>query len=99
MAILSPAVTGQSVTLLVMLHLARGQPDRIDRLRRDLLALPQVTRIYHVTGNADFVLTVQCASMEAYAAFSEAHFYSDDIKGFDTTVVLRTFESEADSPD
>ncbi|WP_299811475.1 Lrp/AsnC family transcriptional regulator [uncultured Roseibium sp.] len=93
-AIISPEVAGASVTLLVMLVLTRGQPEKAAQLRRDLLKLPQVQKIYHVTGNADLVLTMQCASMEAYSNFTEAHFYSDEIKGFDTIVVLRSYDPE-----
>ncbi|POF34892.1 Lrp/AsnC family transcriptional regulator [Roseibium marinum] len=93
-AIVSPKVTGGLVTLLVMLELARGQPDLTDGLRRKLLKLPQVKKIYHVTGNADFVMILECASMEAYANLTEAHFYVDEIKGFDTIVVLRSYDPE-----
>ncbi|TYC52829.1 Lrp/AsnC family transcriptional regulator [Rhodobacterales bacterium] len=92
-AIVSPRVTGQTVTLLAMLVVAPGKPDRIDRLRRKFGALSQVTKIYHVTGDADLVLTVECTSMEAYAGFTEAHFYNDEIKSFETIVVLRTYDA------
>ncbi len=96
-AILSPEVSGASVTLLVMLTLVRGRPERTAQLRRSLLKLPQVKKIYHVTGDADLVLTIQCASMEAFATFTEAHFYVDEIKGFDTTVVLRSYDPEPET--
>lgn len=92
-AIISPRVAGQTVTLLVMLMIPPGKPDRIDRLRRKFAALAQVTRIYHVTGKADLVLTVECASMEAYANFTEVHFYSEDIASFETIVVLRSYDA------
>lgn len=95
-AVISPKVTGGTVTLLVMLTLVRGKPDRAALLRRNFLKRPEVKKIYHVTGEADLVLTVQCASMEAYAAFTEAHFYADEIKGFDTIVVLRSYDPEPD---
>jgi len=93
-AILAPEVTGATVTLLVMLVLTRGQPERTARVRQKLLGLKEVKKIYHVTGPADLVLTVECASMEAYATFTEAHFYDEEIKGFDTIVVLRSYDPE-----
>ncbi|WP_162530054.1 Lrp/AsnC family transcriptional regulator [Stappia sp. BW2] len=93
-AVLSPEATGASVTLLVMLALSRGQPERMAKLLQKLRKLREVQKIYHVTGPADLVLTVQCASMEAYATFTEAHFYEDEIKGFDTIVVLRSYDPE-----
>jgi len=91
-AILSPEIRGASVTLLVMLELTRGDPGLTDELRRTLQKLREVQKIYHVTGDSDFVLILECASMEAYATFTEAHFYNGEIKGFDTIVVLRAFD-------
>ncbi|WP_269583373.1 Lrp/AsnC family transcriptional regulator [Roseibium sp. Sym1] len=91
-AILAPEVTGTTVTLLAMLEMIRGQPERNARARERLLRLPEVKKLYHVTGKADLVLTIECASMEDYAAFTERHFYAEEIKGFDTIVVLRSYD-------
>lgn len=96
-AVISPAVSGQVVTLLAMLRVAPGRSDRVDRLRRKFKALPQIRKMYHVTGDADLVLTVECPSMEAYAAFTEAHFYDDEIAKFETIVVLRSYETGPDA--
>ncbi|MCV3271682.1 Lrp/AsnC family transcriptional regulator [Roseobacter sinensis] len=88
-AIVAPELLGRHITVLSLLTLRRGGRDALDRLRQKLLRLPQVERIFHVTGPADFVLTVRCASMEAYAAFTEEHFYDPAISGFESIVVLR----------
>lgn len=91
-AILSPKVIGPSVTVLVLLRMRGGGPDRKENLKTKLLALPQVERIYIVTGNEDMVVTVQCASMEDYADFTETHFYDQPITGFESLVVLREYK-------
>ncbi|MEX0309646.1 MAG: Lrp/AsnC family transcriptional regulator [Tateyamaria sp.] len=88
-AIVSPALLGTPVTVVVLLTLRRGGRDRVDRLRQHLLSRDAVESLMHVTGPADFVLTVRCASMEAYAAFTEANFYDEVISGFESLVVLR----------
>lgn len=88
-AIVSADVGGPSVTVIVLLTVARDSPDRAQLLREHMLGLRQVKRLYHVTGEADFILTVVCGSMEEYATFTEAHFYEPYIKGFESMVVLR----------
>ena len=88
-AVVSPAVLGTPVSVVVMLPLRRGGRDRVDRLRNTLQARPEVEQLLHVTGPADFILHLRCVSMDAYAAFTEAHFYDDAISGFESLVVLR----------
>ncbi|MEX3008419.1 Lrp/AsnC family transcriptional regulator [Hoeflea sp. TYP-13] len=88
-AVLSPAALAPSVTVIVLLKIARDRPDRADLITKRMLKLRPVKKMYHVTGEADFVLTVVCSSMETYAAFTEAHFYEPYIEGFESIVVLR----------
>lgn len=90
-AVLSPAVTGRRVTVLVQLFITRDRPDRIDALKARLSGLAEVQQFFHVTGDADFVLIVACASMEEYSDFTEAHFYDPLVKGFSSMVVLRDY--------
>lgn len=97
-AVIAPEFSDRRVTVLALLEVTRNQADRIDRLKAEFTALPQVERFYHVTGDADFVLTVSCASMEDYAAFTEAHFYSPLISRFESLVVLREYEKPLPTP-
>ena len=90
-AILSPEVDGNAVTILAFLQIARGPGDRTRAVREVLSRMPEVQKIYHVTGQSDLVLVLQCTSMEHYATFSEAHFYSDFVTGYESMVVLRDF--------
>ncbi|MEP3278662.1 MAG: Lrp/AsnC family transcriptional regulator [Stappiaceae bacterium] len=96
-AVLSPKLAAPSVKVIVLLTLARDAPDRVDLLRRQMLALPQVKRLYHVTGEADFAMTVVCRTMEEYAAFTEEHFYEPHIKRFESLVVLRDWRRDIEN--
>ena len=93
-AILAPQIEGRGVTVLTFVEVERSRANRIDALRKLFRKLPEVDHIYHVTGAADFVLVVRCASMEDYASFTEAHLYDAFIKGFQSTVVLRDYSPE-----
>jgi Lrp/AsnC family leucine-responsive transcriptional regulator len=88
-AVISEKYLGPKVTVIVLLRLSLEMTDRVDQLKRKLQGLREVTRFYHVTGEADFVLTVVCPSMEKYASFTEAHFYDSPILGFESMVALR----------
>lgn len=90
-AVLAPEVEGRTVTIMAFLQVARGSGERTRAVQRALQGLPEIQKMYHVTGQSDLVLVLQCASMEAYAAFSEAHFYSNNITGYETMVVLRDY--------
>ncbi|WP_375186458.1 Lrp/AsnC family transcriptional regulator [Pseudooceanicola sp.] len=89
-AVLSDAVTGQRVTLIVTLPLNRGRPDMRARFREYFGKLPEVKHLYHVTGGADLVLILECRAMEDYADFAERHFRLEEIAGYETNVVLQT---------
>jgi len=93
-AVLSSKFTEPHVRTLVHLTVARDRPDRIDQLRRKLLRLPQVERVFHVTGDDDFIVIVVCPTMEDYVRFTETHFYAPEIKGFESKVVLREWQRQ-----
>ncbi len=90
-AIISSDYSPNRVTILTRLQIARVGGDRLDRLRRKFGALAAVQKFYHVTGDYDFVLILSFPSMEDYARFTQAHFYDDVIRGYDSMVVLTEF--------
>jgi Lrp/AsnC family transcriptional regulator, leucine-responsive regulatory protein len=87
-AIVSPRYLGRRVTMIVLLTIERDRPDRMRLFTAAMCALPEVTQCYTVTGDADYVLTVVVPDMEAYAQFTERHFYEPYVKRFETIVVL-----------
>ncbi len=87
-AVVSSAYSPNRVTILTRLQIARVGGDRLDRLRHKLQKMAPVQKIYHVTGDYDLVLILSFPSMEDYAGFTNANFYNDVIRGFDSMVVL-----------
>ncbi|MEH6633219.1 MAG: Lrp/AsnC family transcriptional regulator [Halopseudomonas aestusnigri] len=88
-AVLNPEIAGRPVTLIVQLVIGRCGAEVLDRLKRDLIALPEVQQCYNVTGAFDFVLIVTAKDMEAYEQFTRKVFFDKPtIKEFETTVVM-----------
>ncbi len=90
-AIVSPRFVDRRVKIITRLQVERGGADRMEKLRKKFQHLPEVENFYHVTGDYDVVMVVAFPSMEDYAAFTQAHFYDDLVKGYDSMVVLREY--------
>ena len=95
-AVISPRFEGAATRVIVLLNMERDNPQRIDRLKQKLRRLKEVERIFHVTGDADLAIIVRCESMEAYAAFTEAHLYDPPMRGFESLIVLREYSKDPD---
>ena len=89
-AVVSPKVFGKHVTLIVSITMAKESLDRDHNFKRAMRQLPEVVSCHHVTGDADFMLTLHMEDMEAYNSFVERHFYVSDITRYSTAVVMET---------
>ncbi|MEL6197323.1 MAG: Lrp/AsnC family transcriptional regulator, partial [Pseudomonadota bacterium] len=89
-AIVSPALAPKATTIIVLLTIVQHNPKRIDDLIARLMTFDEVDTIYVVTGDADIVVIMKCASMEDFKAFADTHFYELPVEGFETIVALRT---------
>lgn len=90
-ALVSPAVAGRTVTLVVLVTLEREQLELIEEFGRRMNASPEVTQCYYVTGSADFALVVSVGSMDEYGAFTERAFFADrNVKSFQTFASMKT---------
>jgi Lrp/AsnC family transcriptional regulator, leucine-responsive regulatory protein len=90
-SLLSAEAAGTPVTLIVLVSLEREQRDLLDGFKRRIAGYPEVTQCYYVTGNADFILVVRVASMEAYGKFTERAFFGDkNVKAFQTFASMQT---------
>lgn len=92
-ALISPEFEPKGTRIVVLLTIARKNPQRVDDLTRKFSRLPQIERIFSITGDSDIALIVACETMEAYADFCDAHLYDPPIEGFESLVVLREFPS------
>ena len=89
-AVISPKVLGNNITLVASVTMRGAKTSEDDIFTRRMKRLPEVINCQHVTGNADYILTVQLPDMEAYKYFCEAHFYQPEVKRYDTAVVIDT---------
>jgi Lrp/AsnC family leucine-responsive transcriptional regulator len=90
-SLVSPEAVGTPVTMVVLVSLEREQLDLLDGFKRRIGTYPEVTQCYYVTGDADFILVVRVASMEAYGDFTERAFFGDkNVKSFHTYATMQT---------
>lgn len=88
-AMISPEKVGKLLTIFVEVELVSETPDDIDRMKRRLLAAPEVQQCFYVTGEADFVLIVLVESMAAYEDFTRRNFFQDgNVRKFRTFVSM-----------
>jgi Lrp/AsnC family leucine-responsive transcriptional regulator len=90
-SLISPAVAGNRVTIVVDVSLEREQLRERDAFERSVRAMPEVVQCYYVTGEFDFILVLSVPSMEAYGDFTnEVFFANPNVKQFRTNVAMST---------
>ena len=93
-AVLDPAKLGMPLTIVLEVHLENERPDRTAPLRARIAAEDAVQQCYGVTGEADYLLVVNVASMADYEALTGRLFDGDDnIKRFRTSVALASLKT------
>ncbi|MEI4485224.1 Lrp/AsnC family transcriptional regulator [Frigidibacter sp. MR17.14] len=85
----SPEAVGLALTVIVQIELLSETPADIDAAKRTFRDAPEVQQCHYVTGEADFVLVLQVASMAAYEDFTRRTlFASGNVKKFRTMVSM-----------
>jgi DNA-binding Lrp family transcriptional regulator len=93
-AVLDPVKVGKPLTIVLEVHLDNERPDRTAPLRARIAAEDAVQQCYSVTGEADYLLVVNVASMADYEALTQRLFEGDDnIKRFRTSVALASLKT------
>ena len=88
-AVLDPVKLGKPLTIMLEVHLENERPDRTAPLRQRIAAEESVQQCYSVTGEADYLLVVNVASMADYEALTQRLFEGDDnVRRFRTSVAL-----------
>ena len=96
-AMLDRSRLGQTLIVAVTFH--DDAPDTYERFRTVMAADPQVTALYSVAGETDFIVHVHAPSLEAYEAWAEASLLSDStVRRYETTVVLSTVKFTTEVP-
>ena len=93
-AVLDPVKVGKPLTIVLEVHLDNERPDRTAPLRARIAAEDAVQQCYSVTGEADYLLVVNVASMANYEALTRRLFEGDDnIMRFRTSVALSSLKT------
>ena len=93
-AVLDPVKVGKPLTIVLEVHLDNERPDHTAPLRARIAAEDAVQQCYSVTGEADYLLVVNVASMADYEALTRRLFEGDDnIKRFRTSVALASLKT------
>jgi len=96
--VVRPAAVGLPLTVVVLLSLEREGATALDMFARQARARPEVRQCWYVTGEADWVLVLRLASMEAYETFTREVFLADaNVRAFRTLVVMREVVGEMDA--
>lgn len=90
-ALVNPALTGSALTMHVLVKMKNASPRALDAFSRTIVACPEVTAAWDVTGDEDVLLKVQVASMEEYDAFTRKALDEDsNVHSFKTLITIRS---------
>lgn len=88
-SLVDPKALGKSLTVVVTVELDRERLDLVDDFKRAMRAAKEVTQCYMVTGDADFVLIVAVADVEAFDVFVKTKLYTNpNVRKFKSMIAL-----------
>ncbi|MBB6426465.1 Lrp/AsnC family transcriptional regulator [Sphingopyxis sp. JAI128] len=89
-AIVDPALTGSALTMHVLVQMQQAGPQTMDAFARQIARHAEITGVWEVTGDDDFLLKVQVGSMEEYDAFTRRALGEDKgVHSFTTMITIR----------
>lgn len=68
-AIVDPEAIGLELVAIIMVKTASHEPDWLDRFRKAVTSMPEITGAHRLSGDIDYLLKVRLASMKAYDGF------------------------------
>ena len=96
-SIVRPEAIGLPLTIVALVSMERESASALDAFARRARARPEVRRCWYVTGEADWVLVLQLASMADYEAFTREMFLADpNVRAFRTLVAMREAVGEGE---
>ena len=89
-ALVDTAKVGRPITIIVEITVENERIDRLDAVKRRIIACPAVQQVYYVTGEADLVAILAVADMAEYERLTRELFFVADsnIKTFRTMVAM-----------
>lgn len=87
-AVVDPVQVGRPITIVVEIMTERTSIDALEAMKKHF-AVPEIQQCYYVTGEADFVLIINVATMQDYQALARRLFAENpNVKWFKTMVAL-----------
>jgi Lrp/AsnC family leucine-responsive transcriptional regulator len=74
-SLINPKLIGHTLNIIVEVEMERDHLELLSRFRKAILAAPEVTQCYTVTGEVDFILVVSVPDMSSYEAFTQRVLY------------------------
>jgi Lrp/AsnC family transcriptional regulator, leucine-responsive regulatory protein len=88
-ALVDPAKIGRPITIIVEVALESERLDLLDAARKRFTACAEVSQVYYVTGDVDFVLVLNVADMAEYEQLTRQLFFAEgNVRHFRTLVVM-----------
>lgn len=88
-AVLDPMKIGQLITLFVEVEVESEKIELIDQIKARFAAAEEVQQCYYVTGDADFILIINVATMADYERLSRQLFFDNsNVRKFRTFVTM-----------
>jgi Lrp/AsnC family leucine-responsive transcriptional regulator len=98
-ALLDAARLGRPLTILLKLAVHDENPARTAPLHRRIAAEPAVQQCWNITGDADYLLVVNVASMDDYTALVQRLIGGDgNVRRFGTSVAMGCLKSGLQVP-
>lgn len=89
-AVVDPALTGSALTMHILVQMQQAGPQTMDGFAREIVRHKEVTGAWDVTGDDDFLLKIQVATMEEYDTFTRRALGEDKgIHSFKTLIAIR----------
>jgi len=90
-AMIDRRLTGAALNMHVLVEMKGAGHRTLDNFAREIVRHPEVAGAWEVTGDEDFVLKIQVASMEDYDAFTRRALSEDKgVQTFKTLITIRT---------
>ena len=90
---------GLGLSVFILVRTSNHDPDWLARFRSAVTSFPEITGVYRMSGDLDYVLRARVADMKAYDRFlQERLFKLKGVSSIRTNVVLREVKYETALP-
>ena len=98
-AVVDAARVGRPITVIVEVNVESERLDLLNSVKRRFGQDPDVQQCYYVTGEADFVLVVNVASMTNYEALTRRLFFGNgNVRRFRSLIVMDRIKARLSVP-